>query len=167
MAGEHLMGVLWPQVLEAVPTAMLDVYGSGLSEDLRTAWAAVPGVRVVGRYQHEWEPYAGDVVAVAPLPYGGGVKGKVVTALGHGAAVVGTSFAAEGLPNDVRAAIRVAEDDSDLVGAIAWLLKDHAGRKRLGDMGIAAYDRNFSQASGRKAVSDALDRILGTGSAGT
>ena len=116
LAVQWLVTEIWPLVRERIPEATLDVYGSHLEVVGGYDWASAPGVRLRGWYAAEADPYRGDVIAVAPLTYGGGVKGKVVTALGHGAVVVGTTFAAEGLPADVRQCVQVV-DGSEFGGA--------------------------------------------------
>jgi glycosyltransferase involved in cell wall biosynthesis len=64
---------------------------------------------------HGWVPdlrsqYEARRLAVAPVRYGAGMKGKVTDALAHGLPVVSTSIGVEGMPADVQALSWVADD---------------------------------------------------------
>lgn len=173
LAVQWLVTEIWPLVRERIPEATLDVYGSHLEVVGGYDWASAPGVRLRGWYAAEAEPYRGDVIALAPLTYGGGVKGKVVTALGHGAVVVGTSFAVEGLPADVRQCVQEvatpeSADAATSAGAaaaafaerIVALWGDPTQRRRLAEAGMRAYDVHFSEPAGLAAVRGLLAELL-------
>lgn len=163
LAVQWLVTEIWPLVRERIPEATLDIYGSHLEVVRGYDWGAAPGVRLRGWYAAEAEPYRGDVIALAPLTYGGGVKGKVVTALGHGAVVVGTPFAAEGLPVDVRQCVQVVEGANaaaSFAERLVELCADPDERRRLAEAGMRAYDVHFSEAAGLTAVRDLLAELL-------
>ncbi len=124
-------------VLRAMPDARLTVVGRGAGDGLRAA-AAPFGDRV--RFA-DFVPDLGRVFAtatamVAPLPYGSGLKLKVVDALAAGLPVVGTPCAFEGFDLvDGRDCV-VAERMADFPDAMA----------RVADPGLNAA---MSQAAAR------------------
>ena len=95
-------------------------------------------------------------VVVVPLAIGGGIRVKVIEALGAGKAVVATRLAAAGLPVTDREHLHLAETDDELAGAILVLLADAEARAALRrrarawalehagwDEAIDAYDRLY------------------------
>ncbi len=150
---------IWPLVRAEVADARFAIYGSGLQPALATEWKMVQAVDVVGAFLQEADPYRGATVAVAPLLFGGGVKGKVIAALGHGVPVVGTQFAAEGLPRDVQDALQIGETPVEVADRIVALLIDPVARQVASARGVAAYDQHFSVDAGRLAVQDLFDRL--------
>lgn len=154
---------VWPLVVGELQDAHLTVFGSNLSEVCAAALRKIPRVHVYGRFASEWEPYAGDAIALAPLVHGGGVKGKVVTALAHGAPVVGTSFAVQGLPEDLASCVSVNDDAQSFASSVVRIATDAKRREAIRQQAIAAYDRNFSEEAGRAAVRDLLQSIMSQG----
>lgn len=150
------LNAIWPQITKRVPNAQLEVFGADLSPEWGAKWNSVKGVRIRGSFLDETIPYRGDVVAVAPLPYGGGTKGKVVSAIGHGAVVVGTRFASQGLPDDVQEAITTADSADEFAAAIVELLGDPARREQMRQLGREAYARWFAPTAGRHEVAKCL-----------
>ncbi|MEI8081417.1 MAG: glycosyltransferase family 4 protein [Actinomycetes bacterium] len=166
VSADWFIDEVWPLIHTKAVTATVDIYGSNLPADRRLLWESTDGVRVVGRFQHEWEPYCGDTVALAPLLFGGGVKGKVVTALGHGAPVVGTSYAVQGLPPDVRKCITVADDAQSFARRVVDLWSDPNARQDARAAAVSAYDAHFCEAAGREAMRETLARVLATTAGG-
>lgn len=150
---------VWPLVFDAVPNAQLRIYGSDLAEELGAHWAGTHGVQVIGRYLNAADPYRDADVVVAPLLVGGGVKGKVVTALGHGVPVVGTTVAADGLPQDVADCIRIADNARDMATAVCELLTDESKSQARRVASVRAYDRHYSESAGRRQVRDLMQLV--------
>ncbi len=162
VSAEWFISEVWPLVTANVPSARLRIYGSNLPEQYRAEWSASGGVEVVGRYLNAADPYRDATVVVAPMLLGGGVNGKVVTALGHGMPVVGTSVAACGLPEDVANCIRIADNSRDMAEAVCELLTDERTRNSMTSTSVRAYDRHYSQAAGRQAVSALIQLLDGS-----
>jgi GT2 family glycosyltransferase len=96
LAVRWLLDHVWPLLGEQVT---LVVVGSGCPEDLQVRLEATPGVRFEGAVSDERlaQLYGSMRLSLAPLPYGAGLKGKVIEALSWGHRVLGTGFAFEGL----------------------------------------------------------------------
>lgn len=159
VALDWLLDEVWLLVRQAVPDARLELYGSHLDVIRRKRSIDVGGVSAMGRYVKESDPYKGDVIALAPLVYGGGVKGKVVTAMGHGVPVVGTPIACQGMARDVAEAVIVGETASEFAAHVVRLLVNANERRKVGANAARAYDAYFSETSGREAVRRVLDAL--------
>ncbi|MDP3898198.1 MAG: glycosyltransferase [Mesorhizobium sp.] len=118
-----LVGDILPVVLAADPSFELLIVGS--NPPLEFEALAGPRVRLLGRVSDEQlaELYAMAGAAVAPLRYGGGVKGKVIEALAKAVPIVATSFGVQGIP-DAGGFIAVADDAEAFAKAILALANE-------------------------------------------
>ena len=133
--GPNLDAVKWfldkifPEVYRRV-NAPFYIVGSKAPEEITQI--KTPGVIVKGFVSEEEleRLYKHCRVAVVPLRYGAGVKGKVVEALYYGLPIVTTSVGAEGIAEIQEAAI-VKDNEEDLIQAICDLYED---KEKLLDM---------------------------------
>jgi len=145
----------WPLVAARLPEARFHVIGSGLDAALARELA---GERVeVHGHVADLDPYLdGCRLAVAPLRYGAGVKGKVNLAMAHGQPVVATPVAIEGMNLVDGEDVLVAADAGSFADAIVRLYHDAVLWQRLSDRGAENVRRHFSFDAAREA----LARIL-------
>ena len=94
----------------------------------------------------------GARIALAPLRYGAGVKGKVNLSMAHGQPVVATSCAVEGMHLRDGEDVLVADDAQGFADAIVRLYEDEALWPRLRDNGLVNVERHFSLDAGRDVV---------------
>lgn len=145
----------WPRVRQRHAGARLTVIGSYAGAEVH-ALGDVPGVDVVG-YVPELQPYLDRAaVAVAPLRFGAGMKGKVTDALAAGLPVVTTSIGAQGLEIVHGRHAWVADDATAFADAVADVLADPAAAAVVGAAGQAYIDG----ICGPEAVGTAVDRLL-------
>ena len=120
------------------------------------AGLASEGVLVHG-YVADLEPVLRSVkVALAPLRYGAGVKGKINMAMSHGVPVVTTSMGAEGMALVDRRDAMIADDSDAFVDAIVELYVNEKLWLTLSDHGLENVRQHFSVEAARTT----LKRIL-------
>jgi hypothetical protein len=90
---------VWPLLAGA---ARLIVVGSYCPPELEEKLRAIKDIQFEGSVSEEQlaELYASTRLSLAPLPYGAGLKGKVVEALSWGHRVIGSAYAFEGLEQE-------------------------------------------------------------------
>ena len=141
-----------PLVRERHPQVRLSLVGSNPTEEVRAL--AGGGVEVTGFVSDaELESrYAHARVSVAPLRYGGGMKGKVVEAMRFGVPCVTTPAGAQGFfgTGDFLA---VAESPRAFADAVIGLLDDDATWTAVSRQSLAFARDHFSE--------DALWRVVG------
>lgn len=96
-------------------------------------------------------------VMVAPLRYGAGVKGKILTALAHGLPVVTTSIGAEGIGDG--SAMRVADTAEAFSREVCRLYTDEGSWRALHDAGFQYLRENTSRAVAIRSVAEALNQL--------
>ena len=95
-------------------------------------------------------------VAVAPLRYGAGVKGKIGTAMAAGLPTVATELGAEGMGLTDGENIFVADDPQLYAEVIARLYKDESLWNHVSRSGIIFSEQAWGLAAGEEN----LERIL-------
>ena len=124
---------VWPQVRAALPGALLHLFGdSGPGQ-------AGPGVVLHGRLQDSRRAFAPHSVLVVPLPFGSGIRMKILEAWARGVPVVATPQAADGLGADDGRELMIARGPQDFVAALRRLASEPrlfstlvaGGRQRL------------------------------------
>lgn len=95
----------------------------------------VPGVEILGGIsdQELEEMYRRVKLAVVPLRYGAGVKGKIIEAMYQRIPVVTTKIGAEGIPDEQNALI-TADDEKDFVKTVCEVYRDHQELKRISEI---------------------------------
>ena len=139
---------VWPRAARKLPGARLLIAGGHVPDEVQAL--AGPRVEVLG-FVPDLEPLLDRCrVAVAPLRYGAGLKGKVTQALAAGLPVVTTPCGAEGLPFVSGTHGVLAADAAALADGVAALYRDEALwarcarggqaliRARHGDVAVAA-----------------------------
>ena len=150
-AAQWLAREIMPAVWRRAPAARLRIVGSAPPAEVR----ALAGERTeVVADAPSMEPHlrAAAIVA-APVRSGGGMRMKVLEAMARGKAVVTTPLGAEGLdcidPEPPLAVVASAEETAT---AIARLLEDEAGRRRLGTEARAFAEAHHSPAAWGKRL---------------
>ncbi|MHB8636581.1 MAG: glycosyltransferase [Fimbriimonadaceae bacterium] len=125
---------IWPLVRERVPGCRLQIVGSHVTDRV-LALAQRDGVEVVG-YVLSTGPYLdGAAVSVAPLRYGGGMKGKVCEALAAGVPVVTTAVGADGLGLENWAHAVIADTASGFADGVVWAMLNQRAASEMGAAG--------------------------------
>ena len=150
-------GEVWPHVHAAEPDAVFHCIGGDVPPEIE-ALASRPGIRVHGHVP-DIEPYmAGARVAIAPLRFGAGVKGKVNLSMAHGQPVVATSCAVEGMHLREGEDVLVADAPAAFASAVLQAYRDEALWTRLAASGRTNVARHFSLDAGRAVVRRLLQR---------
>jgi len=146
---------IWPLIREREPTLQFHCIGADVTAAIE-ALADRPGVVVHGHVPDLLPFLDGTRLAVAPLRYGAGVKGKVNQSMSRGQPVVGTSCAVEGMHLSDGNDVLVADEAAAFADAVLRVYHDPVVWQRLADQGRANVERHFSLDAGR----DVVRRIL-------
>ena len=140
-----------PLVAAALPKVRFHCIGSDPPARV-LALARAPNVVVHGFVPNLDPAMTGMRVAVAPLRFGAGVKGKVNLSMAHGQPVVATTCAVEGMHLEHGRDVLVADDAHGFCAAIVSLYEDEALWNRLSLAGRDNVARHFSMDAAREVV---------------
>jgi len=148
---------IFPLIRAALPQIELHLIGGDAPERVREL-GEQPGVRFHGHVP-DLDPYLdGCRIALAPLRYGAGVKGKVNQSMAHGQPVVATACAAEGMHLRDDHDVLLADHPHAFAAAVLRLYRDPVLWQRLSAHGLDNVRAHYSF----EAAGAALARILGT-----
>jgi GT2 family glycosyltransferase len=154
-------GIIWfvqevlPIVRRHFPDVVLDIAGSKPPAEVLAL--ACTGVNVLGYVsdEHLEQLYAAATMAVAPLRYGAGVKGKVIEAMASGVPMATTSIGAQGI--DVGdCALFLGDSPAELARAIAQGLQDRIEATHRTRIAIQFIRDHYSS----KALKDMFARLI-------
>ena len=153
-AVEWLVRDIFPALHAARPEIALHLIGD-IPESAR-ATLSTPGIHIHGRVD-DLAPWMDECrIALAPLRYGAGVKGKVNMAMSYGLPVVATTIASEGMQLRDGESVLIADDAAAFAAAVLRLYDDEALWTRLSEGGLDNIRRHFSFDAAREALRTAL-----------
>ena len=122
---------IWPSVKARVQDATLSIIGSHPTSEVNEL-NKFPGVKVLGYVPDTAPCLKQAAISIAPLRYGGGMKGKVNEAMAFGLPVVTTSVGAQGLNAVSGQHLLIADSPNEFAEAIVQLLDNPTYRSEIG-----------------------------------
>ena len=156
-AASWLVKEIMPLVWETYPDTKLTLVGANPTQEVR---AMEGGNVVITGYVDDaalTQYYLQSRVAVVPLRYGAGIKGKVVEALQQGIPLVTTPTGAQGLPG-IADCCELAAEPAGIAGALIKLLGSDDLWQRQSKAGASYARSNFSRQVMREQLSNAMER---------
>jgi O-antigen biosynthesis protein len=148
---------IWPLVRRRLPMAVFRIVGSEVTPDIQAL--AGNGVEVVG-FVADLDTVLGQSrVAVAPLRYGAGMKGKILSALLVGLPTVATHIGIEGFGLTSGQEILVEDDARQFADAVVHLYTDEEVWTRLSRNGLKFSRTNFSLDKARGKIRTLLSDV--------
>jgi len=156
-AARWFVGSIWPLIRAQLPDVRFHLVGSKAPEEVR----ALHGNGVVFHgFVEDIEPFLdGCRLAVAPLRYGAGVKGKVNMSMSRGQPVVATPMAVEGMFAKSGRDVMVAETEADFAAAVLRIYRDEDLWNRVSAGGMENVQKYFSVETARLGLRQLLDSL--------
>jgi glycosyltransferase involved in cell wall biosynthesis/SAM-dependent methyltransferase len=149
---------VWPRLLDRGFAGRLIVVGAGAPAEIE----ALASDRIVIRgHVPDLQTIMRDCrLSVAPLRYGGGIKGKIISSFSYGLPVVATSIAVEGMGLQDAEDVLVADLPGEMADQIVSLYSNEDLWTRLSNNGYRAFEHRFSEASGAENILSIFDNLL-------
>lgn len=154
-AVRFFVGEVMPLLRERLPGVRFHAIGADAPEALRAL--AAPDVEITGFVEDLGGRLDHVRVAVAPLRYGAGIKGKLASTLSLGIPSVATSIAVEGMGLRDGEEVLVADDPAAIADAVARLYRDRALWEHVSVTGLAFASQAYGPARGRDTLRGILE----------
>jgi len=156
-AVEFFLWSVWPVLHRRRPDIRLLVAGSRLPAH----WSSRtdPNVHFVGYVDNLQTFFSKIRLTIAPLRFGAGAKGKVVSSLGEGVPCVASEIAAEGMGLQDGLNISVAKNVDEYVNKIIELYSDEQLWSERSKQGIALIRSAYSLDRGIELMTDILNQV--------
>ena len=158
-AVEYYGNEIWPLFKAACPEAETWVIGSRMPDKLKR-WGESQGLQMLGFVEDLVPYYEQCKLAIAPLRYGAGVKGKVNQALSYGVPVIGSPVALEGMGLESGRDAMSAATPVAFAQAMATVYGDEQLWAILSANGRASLQGRFTPDVARLALREALGPLL-------
>lgn len=153
----NIDGVLWfarevfPLIIEKYPDILWHVVGNNPPEEIVAL--ASESIIIEGFLPDEElaERYADCRMAVAPLRFGAGVKGKIVEAMQYQVPIVTTTIGAEGL-NMGNGIFEIEDDPVRMAQKICNLYEDYDRLRKMSDLCVKFIDDYFTSEAAIKVL---------------
>ena len=154
-AVEYFGNDIWPHFKAACPEAKALIIGSRMPETLKR-WGEERGLKMIG-FVDDLKPYYEQCrLAIAPLRYGAGVKGKVNQALSYGVPVIGSQTALEGMGLRHGEDAMVADAPESFARAMVSVYNDDELWQLLSSNGQASLQGRFTPDVAKAALELAI-----------
>jgi glycosyltransferase involved in cell wall biosynthesis len=152
----YFVNSIWPALEKELPAeAKLLVVGNKPPPEVL---ALASDRIVVTGFVEELAPYFQAArVFVAPLRYGAGIKGKLVTSLAHGVPSVATAIAAEGIANLGEDHLAITDDPQQFAVEVLRLYRDEAAWNAMREAGLSYVEENYSRIATSKICLRAME----------
>lgn len=148
---------IWPLVTEQLPDIRFHLIGSKAPEQIKQLHGN--GVQFHG-FVKSLEPWLdGCRLAVAPLRYGAGVKGKVNISMSRGQPVVATPMAVEGMFVTSGEEVLIAESEKEFAAGIVRLYQDEQLWNHISIAGLENVRNYFSVETARLSLQELLKSL--------
>ncbi|MCB1581801.1 MAG: glycosyltransferase [Xanthomonadales bacterium] len=154
-------GILWfveeifPIISESLPHITLHIIGSKAPKQV-SALGDQPNIKFHG-FVEDIEPFMQDIrIAVAPLRFGAGVKGKVNMSMSYGQPVVGTKVAVEGMHTTHKQDVMMADEPKEFAQAVIKLYQDEPLWNQISSGGLENVENWFSFNAAKKQIKKIL-----------
>jgi len=145
-----------PLIRHEAPDVRLTIVGNSPPEAVKSL--AGDAVSVFG-YVPDLKPLLqGSDISIAPLRYGGGIKGKISEAMAHGLPVVTTSVGTEGFGLSPGENVLVGDTPTAFADAVVQLIRDRQLCDKLRKAAWAFVNERYSVS----AVSKQIQHVFGT-----
>jgi hypothetical protein len=155
-AVRHFLKDIWPPIRAKLPGVHFRVVGSDMPEDFAARKEGVVAVGHVVDLDVEFERIR---LTVAPLRFGAGAKGKIVTSLAHGVPCVVSPIAAEGMAFVDGEHVLVGSDPVAFADRVVELYQDEARWNALSNAGLDLVRRKHSLERGEQHVRELMTEI--------
>ncbi|MCF6226502.1 MAG: glycosyltransferase, partial [Xanthomonadales bacterium] len=141
---------IWPLIHQQLPGVNCFLLGSKAPKVVQE----LSGDGLIFRgFVEELEPWLDNCrIALAPLRYGAGVKGKVNMSMSFGQPVVASNIAVEGMYAENGREVLVADDAETFAAEVVRLYQDEALWNKLSENGLKNVERHFSFAAAQKNI---------------
>ncbi len=115
---------IWPKIRKRIPNAELHIYGAYASKKVMQLHNEREKFLIKGRAESVEETFEKARVLLAPIPFGAGIKGKLLESMQFGLPNITTEIGAEGMKGNLDWNGFIAENDDDFIEKSVLLYQD-------------------------------------------
>ena len=141
----QLKNTFWPLIKKQMPKAELHIYGAYMPEKAKQLHNVHEGFIVKGRAENSAETFKKHRVLLAPIPFGAGIKGKLLQSMLFGTPSLTSTTGAEAMHDDMNWNGCITNDPALFASQAVSLYNDEALWKQAQTNGIKIINTKFNK----------------------
>jgi len=150
---------VWPEIKEELPDTPLYIIGSNPNKDILQLGKLDKRIHVLGHVEDISIFFNACKISIAPLRFGSGIKGKIVTSISYGVPCIATSIAAEGMAFRNNKDIMIGDSPKKFAEHCISLYKNEKEWNRISKNALESAQREYSYAAGLKRLKELLENV--------
>lgn len=153
---------LWPKIRKKLPDAEMHIYGAYASDKAKQLHNEKEKFLIKGRAETVEEVFSKTKVLLAPIPFGAGIKGKLLESMRYGLPNITSFIGAEGMNGNMEWNGFIADNDEDFVEKAAELYTDENLWYKVQQAGYQLLEKRFNKEKFLPDFSEKLKIISAT-----
>jgi len=151
---------IWPQLRKDLPGVQLHIYGAYPSQKALALHNPKENFLVHGRAENVQDIMQSSRLLLAPIPFGAGLKGKLLEAMTYGLPSVTSAIGAEGIGNDETWPGAIAKTDANFIAASKELYLNESEWKNAQLKGLNCIETHFLFTDFKPIFLQTLDDLI-------
>ena len=150
---------LWPKIKSKLPEAELHIYGAYATQKALQLHNETEGFLIKGRVENVEKVFSESKVLLAPIPFGAGIKGKLLESMQYGLPNVTSTIGAEGMNGSLPWNGFVCDDENEFVEKSVSLYQKDSDWLQLQKKGFEIIEKRFKKEDFLPQFSERLDEM--------
>ena len=150
---------LWPKIKSKLPEAELHIYGAYATQKALQLHNEREGFLIKGRVENVEKVFSESKVLLAPIPFGAGIKGKLLESMQYGLPNVTSTIGAEGMNGNLPWNGFVCDDENEFVEKSVSLYQKDSDWLQLQKKGFEIIEKRFKKEDFLPQFSERLDEM--------
>ena len=150
---------LWPKIKSRLPEAELHIYGAYATHKALQLHNEREGFLIKGRVENVEKVFSESKVLLAPIPFGAGIKGKLLESMQYGLPNVTSTIGAEGMNGNLPWNGFVCDDENEFVEKSVSLYQKDSDWLPLQKKGFEIIEKRFKKEDFLPQFSERLDEM--------
>ena len=150
---------LWPKIKSKLPEAELHIYGAYATQKALQLHNEREGFLLKGRVENVEKVFSESKVLLAPIPFGAGIKGKLLESMQYGLPNVTSTIGAEGMSGNLPWNGFVCDDENEFVEKSVSLYQKDSDWLPLQKKGFEIIEKRFKKEDFLPQFSERLDEM--------
>lgn len=151
---------IWPEIRKRLPEAEMHIYGAYVTEKARQLHNGKDKFLIKGRAESVEKIFENARLLLAPIPFGAGIKGKLLDSMVNGLPSVTSTIGAEGMNGSMDWNGHITDNDSDFVKKAVDLYNNENEWKKAQQNGYKIIESRFKKENFLPSFSGKIKDLL-------
>lgn len=151
---------IWPEIRKKLPEAEMHIYGAYVTEKARQLHNGKDKFLIKGRAESVEKIFENARLLLAPIPFGAGIKGKLLDSMVNGLPSVTSTIGAEGMNGNMDWNGHITDNDSDFVKKAVDLYNNENEWKKAQQNGYKIIESRFKKENFLPSFSGKIKDLL-------